>query len=189
MAFVCRHCVGFLHQKLSHSVAIALSTFCFSAWTEALSWWKLFESPVPTQWWHLGALLLILPATIQKIVYYHFHFTGFLFKVWEVKCLLRVAEPGPKLLFFSLCFLVRTWSWEASHGALLCLSKAHLERCLSFSGLFVFPGFHHSLNFGPFSKWQQVLRGQEGREKGQIETCLWRLVLFGPLVKPGQKVG
>ncbi|XP_071075919.1 RIIa domain-containing protein 1 isoform X2 [Desmodus rotundus] len=44
-----RHCVGFLHQKLSHSVAIALSTFCFSAWTEALSWWKLFESPVPTQ--------------------------------------------------------------------------------------------------------------------------------------------
>lgn len=59
---------------------------------------------------------------------------------------------------------------EPEMGLSFLFSKAGLERCLFFSGLFVFPEFHHSLNCSYFSKWQQILRGLEGRKKGKTET-------------------
>lgn len=58
-------------------------------------------------------------------------------------------------------------------GLLLPLSKADLERCLLFQApVFFLNVTVSSLYFSHFSKGQQVLRGQAGKEKEKAETCL-----------------
>lgn len=61
----------------------------------------------------------------------------------------------------------------AGEPGLASFTPEKRAREMSFSpGPFVFSGLHYSLYFSHFSKWQQVLKGQVGKEKGNTKICL-----------------